>query len=211
MRVLGAFVGGAAAAVLLFYIMQALIAVDGDAAPSLDDRERIDFVRVDRDEEVREREREQPDEPDEPEEPPPPEQMEVQQEQAPQQHEFDMDMPDMDMASGMDGVAFGQAEQYREGQGDGDATPVFVVEPEWPREAQIEGIEGYVRVQFTIREDGSVADPEILESEPRRVFDRAALRAIERWRFRPRVVDGRPVEREATQTIEFNLDDGGVQ
>jgi len=44
-----------------------------------------------------------------------------------------------------------------------------------------------------------------MESDPPRLFDEAALRAIERWKFRPKIVDGTPVEQRAKQTIEFTL------
>jgi protein TonB len=47
----------------------------------------------------------------------------------------------------------------------------------------------------------------VIDSQPPRVFDREAIRAILRWKFKPRVVDGQAVERQATQTIDFTLDD----
>ncbi|MCP1726143.1 protein TonB [Natronospira proteinivora] len=205
-RFLMALVGGAVVAVLLFVLMQRMIMTDEDGAPSLDDGERIDFIRVERDEQVRERDRQPPEEPEEPEEPPPPPEMEIQQDQPPQQ-QMDFDMPQLDVPTGMEGGAFIGSGGGAEGSGDGDVVPIVRVEPQWPREALVQGIEGWVQVEFTIREDGSVSNPRVVDSEPRRVFDRAALRAIQRWRFRPRIVDGRPVERQATQTIEFNLED----
>ena len=57
-----------------------------------------------------------------------------------------------------------------------------------------------------IMEDGSVDDPVVVESEPRRLFNRAAIRAILRWKFKPRIVDGRAVKRQAEQVIDFKLD-----
>ncbi|MEA5444803.1 energy transducer TonB [Gammaproteobacteria bacterium AB-CW1] len=207
MRYLMALVGGVVVAVLLFVFMQRMIMTDEDGAPSLDDGERIDFIRVERDEQVRERQRQRPEEPDEPEPPPPPPEMEIQQDQPPDAPQMDFDMPQLDIPTGMEGGAFVGGRSGGEGSGDGDVVPIVRIEPQWPREALMQGIEGWVRVEFTIREDGSVANPRVLESEPRRLFDRAALRAITRWRFRPRIVDGRPVERQATQTIEFNLED----
>jgi protein TonB len=80
------------------------------------------------------------------------------------------------------------------------------IEPQYPREALLKGIQGWVRVRFTIMEDGSVDDPIVVESEPRRLFDRAAIRAILRWKFKPRIVDGKAVRREAEQVIDFKLD-----
>ena len=84
--------------------------------------------------------------------------------------------------------------------------PIVRIDPQWPREALLEGIQGWVEVEFTILPDGSVADPRVVNSEPRRVFDRNALRAILRWKFKPRIVDGQPVSRQATQRIDFILD-----
>ncbi|MDQ2069467.1 energy transducer TonB [Natronospira bacteriovora] len=205
-RFIVALLGGAVVAVLLFFAMQRMIMTDEDGAPSLDRGERIDFIRVERDERVRERERRPPEEPQEPDQPPPPPEMQIQQDQPPQT-QLDFDMPRLDIPMGMEGGAFIGRGGQAQGSGDGDVIPIVRVEPQWPREALVQGIEGWVRIEFTIREDGSVANPRVIESEPRRVFDRAALRAIQRWRFRPRIVDGRPVERQATQTIEFNLED----
>jgi protein TonB len=51
-----------------------------------------------------------------------------------------------------------------------------------------------------------VDDPLVVESQPRRLFDRAAIRAILRWKFKPRIVDGQAVRREAEQVIDFKLD-----
>jgi protein TonB len=67
------------------------------------------------------------------------------------------------------------------------------------------GLEGWVQVRFTINPDGSVADPEVVAAEPPRIFNREAVRAILRWKFRPRIVDGQPVAREAEQLIEFRI------
>jgi len=202
-----ALIGGAVVAIMLFVLMQRMIMTDEDGAPELDDGERIDFIRVERDEQVRERDRQPPEEPEEPEEPPPPPDMDIQQDDPPQQ-QMDFDMPQLDVPMGMDGGPFvGGRQDQAAGSGDGDVTPIVRVEPQWPREAQVQGISGWVQIEFTIREDGSVANPRVIDSEPRRMFDRNALRAIQRWRFRPRVVDGRPVERTATQVIEFNLEE----
>ncbi|HUO82366.1 MAG TPA: energy transducer TonB [Gammaproteobacteria bacterium] len=91
------------------------------------------------------------------------------------------------------------------GGGDGEAVPVLRIEPQWPRQAALAGTEGWVELGFTIRPDGSVADVVVLAAEPRRVFEQSAVNAIRKWRFKPRVVDGRAVERRATQRIEFVL------
>ena len=90
---------------------------------------------------------------------------------------------------------------------EGDIVPVVVIRPMYPREAAMAGIEGWVKVEFTITETGSVRDPRIVDAQPPRVFNREAIRAILKWKFKPRVVEGVAVERRATQVIDFSLDD----
>ena len=67
------------------------------------------------------------------------------------------------------------------------------------------GTEGWVKVAFTVTETGTVKDVSVVEAEPRRIFDRAAKTAILKWKFKPKMVDGKAVERQAVQTIDFKL------
>ena len=90
---------------------------------------------------------------------------------------------------------------------EGDVLPIVRIDPQWPREALIEGIEGYVVVEVTIGADGSVKDVRIIRSEPKRMFDRNVIRAVLKWKFKPRIINGVPVERKAIQMLEFTLDD----
>lgn len=83
--------------------------------------------------------------------------------------------------------------------------PLVRVEPNYPRKAARSGTEGWVEVKFTVLEDGSVSAAEIVKAEPRRVFNREALRAIARWKFQPKIIDGKPVRQVATQVIQFKL------
>ena len=79
------------------------------------------------------------------------------------------------------------------------------VAPSYPPEAFRSHREGWVEVQFTITVDGKVANPKVVNSEPGRLFDQAALEAVRRWTFKPRMVDGKPAEEQATRRIEFKL------
>ncbi len=87
----------------------------------------------------------------------------------------------------------------------GEVTPVETVEPLWPKNALIEGREGFVTLSFDVTQDGSVENVDIIESQPKRLFVRSARQAIEQWRFKPRVVDGQPVRQHACQTIRYTL------
>lgn len=79
------------------------------------------------------------------------------------------------------------------------------VEPDYPRQAARQGTEGWVKLEFTIIEDGTVTDVKVLEASPKRIFDKSAIRAIQRWKFKPRISNGRAVKQQAIQTIEFKL------
>lgn len=88
---------------------------------------------------------------------------------------------------------------------DRDFMAVSRTPPQYPYSARRRGIEGWVRVSFTVTETGLVRDAVVLESEPRDIFDRAALRAVSKWKFKPRVVDGKPVASQAIQIVDFKL------
>jgi protein TonB len=91
---------------------------------------------------------------------------------------------------------------------DGDAIPLVRPNPDYPASAISREIEGWVQVQFSVTAAGTVRDAVVVESEPGTTFDEAALEAIARWRYNPRVVDGVAVERVGLETvIRFELDE----
>jgi len=91
---------------------------------------------------------------------------------------------------------------------DRDVIPLVRINPDYPQRAVIRNQEGWVQVQFTITAIGSVKDAVVVDAEPKDVFDAAALKAIVRWRYNPKVENGVAVERIGVQTrIVFNLDD----
>jgi len=65
--------------------------------------------------------------------------------------------------------------------------------------------EGWVVVSFTVDPDGKTSDVKVVESQPRHVFDRAAIDAVERYRFNPAMRDGVAVSSVKQQRIEFKL------
>lgn len=85
--------------------------------------------------------------------------------------------------------------------GDGEYLPIVRVSPEYPSNAASRGIEGFCMVEFTVTAAGTTRDVEIVEGEcvtkegkPTSVFNRASVRAAERFKYRPKVVDGTPIE-----------------
>jgi periplasmic protein TonB len=101
--------------------------------------------------------------------------------------------------------AAGNSPGVAHGPGSEEVVALLKVAPEYPREAARSGLTGWVKIALTITAEGTVADPKVIGSNPRRVFERAALRAIRQWRFKPRTIAGKPVPRRAVQVIEFTL------
>ncbi|MFT0212083.1 energy transducer TonB [Pseudomonas sp. F1_0610] len=91
---------------------------------------------------------------------------------------------------------------------DSEVIPLNEVLPVYPDQARRRGIEGYVKLAFTITRDGRVENIRVVDSSPRNVFDREARRAATRWRFAPRTEGGISVDREATKTLQFRLERG---
>ncbi|MEJ2514335.1 MAG: energy transducer TonB [Gammaproteobacteria bacterium] len=204
MRFFASIVGGVIMALLLFLLMQALIGGRDGFQRGADSGKVIEFVRVRPEEVVQTKQREVPKKPPPPKEPPPPPKLKISSQQQVQQ-QLDIETPDIsiDVASGS-GPYLGT---WAAGDpaAEGDIIPIVRIEPQYPRDALIKGQEGWVRIKFTILPDGSVSDPSVIAAEPPRVFNREAMRAILRWKFKPRIIDGKPVSREAEQTIEFKL------
>jgi protein TonB len=79
------------------------------------------------------------------------------------------------------------------------------VPPEYPREAYVKHLEGWVEVEFTISATGQVTGAAVAGANPARIFNDAALRAVQRWTFKPKMDNGKAVEEHMKRRIEFKL------
>ena len=86
-----------------------------------------------------------------------------------------------------------------------EVMPLNDVRPEYPYRARQRGIEGHIKLAFTITAAGKVENIRVLDASPPNVFDREARRAAARWRFAPRTENGAAVSREAVKTLHFRL------
>ncbi len=90
---------------------------------------------------------------------------------------------------------------------EGDYLPIVRVAPVYPARALSRGVEGYVDMEFTVTVTGSVINPIVMFSTSS-LFDRAASRAVLKFKYKPRVVDGQPVEVSGVTTrIRFELEE----
>jgi len=182
----------------LFWGMQALIGVSGELKES-SGTPSIDFVRLKRNTapEIKKREKPQREKPDQP--PPPPE-MNMADNLKPSDAVGEI-IPMADT-----GVELEKATSLGAGGGDRDVVPLVRVDPQYPPKARQRRLEGWVDIEFTIGPAGTVANPKVIGASPPGVFEQSALRAIRRWRYNPKVVDGVAVERPGIKVrIRFQL------
>ncbi|MBT8071237.1 MAG: energy transducer TonB [Gammaproteobacteria bacterium] len=193
----------------LFLFMFKLISSGGKNNEELEAIAGIHFGPVDIPDELVTKNRRIPKKPPPPKNPPPPPKMQVSKMNQAVQNMPVMDLPNLDVPmSGGEGMFIGNFASIDKTE-EGDIIPIVVIRPMYPREAAQKGQEGWVKVAFTITAIGTVKNPKVIDAKPPRVFNREAIRAILKWKFKPRVVDGVAVERSATQIIDFNLDQSG--
>jgi protein TonB len=182
----------------LFWSMQALIGmsqqlIEGKPPPS------IEFVRLKRDNTPEEKKREPPRR-EKPEQQPPPPEMNLAKNMKPGDAVGDI-MPMVDTA-----VELEKASSLGAGGGDRDVVPLVRVDPQYPPQARQRRIEGWVDVEFTIGPAGTVVDPKVIGADPPGVFEQVTLRAVRRYRYNAKIVDGVAVARHGIQLrIRFKL------
>lgn len=183
----------------LFWGMQKLIAISGGKNKEVAPSASIEFVRVKRDETVNEKNR-KPERPKEVDTPPPPPPMAMAKTK-PDANNLEGGMPDLgegvQVAGGAD----------LSGGSDGDIMPMVRVAPQYPRRALSRGIEGWVEVEFTISKVGTVENARVSDADPPSIFNRAALKAVAKWKYKPKIEDGVAVERHGVKVVlTFELD-----
>ena len=186
---------GGLVTVILFYVMQALIASRGPVVTQNNGFHLVDFVRIPKMTEVQTKNLH-------PKKPPPPEQ------EPPVKEDINFKVAVDNQAWGMQPVDIDSKPNLSGGfsfASDGNYLPIVKVQPIYPTTAEMNGLEGWVVLQFTVDELGRVVDPIVVddcahvtvsdqaeecEDQPNRVFDQAALNAARKFKYRPKIVNG---------------------
>ncbi len=206
-RLLLALLLGAGATLASLWLMAWLIEPDTNLKAGDRDRTLIEFVRLQEESELQRRTRREEIEPPEKQSPPPPPESAFEapttETPPPQSEQLSLDL---DLTFRGEGALGDAAVAGAMGFAQRGLVPLSGTPPSYPRRARMMRIEGSVELIFTITTDGSVQDIEVLSSENGEHFEQAAIAALKRWRFRPRIVAGQPVEQRAIQNFDFKLD-----
>lgn len=99
-----------------------------------------------------------------------------------------------DVTGGVVGEGFSTTDGESEAGITANAEPIERIEPNFPSEAQAQGIEGWVLLRFDISEEGKAEKIEVIGAQPRNLFEREAKTAVKKWKYSPRLVAGVPTK-----------------
>jgi protein TonB len=179
-------------------MMQGLISTSGSVIEEDDFGKLVEFVHVQQDDDIQTKSRKPNKPPVAPKEPPKPEMAKPDFNAADNVMEMGaLDIgADLSVDAGLGG-----------GSGDGEYLPIVKVAPQYPRRAAQKGIEGYVVVEFTVSKLGTVTNPKVIEANPPNIFNRAAISAAKKFKYKPKMEGGKAIEVNGIRNIiRFELD-----
>ena len=186
--------------VVMFWILHTLITHGKGLGPHADNLQTIDFVRLNRAFELEVRVRTPPKMPEKPAPAPATPTQQMQAVSAPTLSAVNISNMSLENTTSVK-AGFGLS------TGDGEYLPIVKVAPMYPPGAQSRGQEGWVLLEFTVTESGSVTDAVVVEAQPPGVFDEAAKRAVLKFKYKPRVENGKPIAVQHIQhLISFKMD-----
>jgi len=194
-----AFLVATLATFLVFWMMQGLISSGNSVVNEESFGRLIEFVDVSQDEDVQTKQRKVNKPPTPPAEPPKPD-LPKPSAQAQTVNAFDIGAIDLSADLNIDAGLIGSG-------GDGDFLPIVKVAPQYPRRALQKGLEGHVTVEFTVTALGTVIDPKVIDANPPNIFNRAAINAVKKFKYKPKIVDGKgQAVKGVRNIIRFELD-----
>lgn len=215
LRIIPALIGGGIIAFGLFLFMHYLIANNQTATNAAQQVNLVNFVQVQKQEQVQRKNYNVPPPPPPPKRPPPKTQVQTTNKMAntqAQQLPTNLKLNANSLGSGT-GVYIGQSGPATDAGGYAPLTPMVRIKPIYPPEAQYQGVEGTVSTCFTVNPDGSVSNPHVTHAsspQARQMLAQAALRTILQWKFFPQKVDGKPVATKGVcQDIVFTMHGNG--
>jgi periplasmic protein TonB len=167
----------------------------------------IDFVRLKRDSAVETLSRRKP--PPPPPAPPPPAKMKIASDAVAQPGLSGLEIPNLNLKADVGGNALsGSKGPSAAALFDGDIVPLQCPPTTYPADARRASLTGWVQVEFIVNPDGSVRTARAIDAQPKGIFEASAVLAAQRCKFKPKMVDGKPVEQRGRRKWNFDLNKG---
>lgn len=202
-RLLLALPAAVMVAVSLFGFMAWMVDNGNQRALKSSEAVRFDMVMIENDSDVQRRQRSVPEPPTPPSAPEPIDVSQTQTQVTPVSPVTPISA--LGLNTVLDGIAI-QAPNLKGAMGNQQALPLYRVEPRYPSKAIKRKVEGYVVMRFTIDAAGRPKDIQVVEAQPKRMFEKEAMRALKKWKYQPKVDKGVSVEQVGqTARVEFKL------
>ena len=189
------------AAFSIFLLMQYLITTNIFDKRNNEDISYLEFIRINSDDSLLERDRKIPERPKPEKRPPPPPDIDLQQDTKLVRPDLDIELPNFSVPVDFGGAFLGDMSDL---QGTSSALiPMVKVQPQCPIQAIQGGIDGTVQIYLVVGPNGRVKLARIVRATNGTLFNKEATKAIRRWQFKPKVINGIPVEQAGELTVEF--------
>jgi len=161
----------------------------------------FDMVMVEQERDAQRRQRVVPEKPDTPE--PPPEAVPTASQTT--ATTVAPTMPSLALDTAISGLAI-NVPTFSDFGSNQQAMLLYKVHPRYPSKATKRGVEGYVSLSFDVDPQGRPMNIKVIDAKPRRLFEKEAIRALRKWKYQPKIVDGKAIVQEhQTARVEFKI------
>lgn len=179
-----ALLGAVLVTLLLFLVMQGLISLGVDSRQQQPRQQVANFIMPEHELTLLQQQQ-KPEKPELASEPPPRLDVKIFEAATPDQQQLRVKPMKSFLNVELGGIGLGMS--------DGEYLPLVRPPPVYPRHALARGLEGYVIVEFVVTRNGTVTEPRVIKAEPQGLFEKAALRAVKAYKYKPKMVDGESV------------------
>ncbi|MCY4321664.1 MAG: energy transducer TonB [Bdellovibrionaceae bacterium] len=190
----------------IFYFMSILISTGKQPIQKENQNINISFLLDPKIESLELRDRRLPKKPKQEDPPPETPKIKIQQREL-QKPEMISQLPQLDLPTDFqsDEKGTGVSSQINK---DREVTPIFRIQPIYPRRAALQNIEGFVILQFDITSSGFTDNITVLQSSPPQIFNSSAIQALKKWKYKPKLENGKPVRQTNLKVqLDFRLRD----
>ena len=89
------------------------------------------------------------------------------------------------------------------GRGTSALIQLVKIAPRCPANASLSGTNGSVTLELLVNDQGKVQSIKVMRARPSKMFNKEATKAVRRWQFKPKSVNGVPVAQRGQLTVEF--------